>query len=96
MQSFADIAKATSEQLLKLPGFGQVKVKRLKDAFDKPFRNSSTSAIPFQPRLTEPDIRASTPATEAPSTSKTKGKERAVDPLQAGTTSPSASQSRAR
>lgn len=27
-----------------LPGFGQVKVRRIKDAFEKPFRNQSTSA----------------------------------------------------
>ncbi|KAI0342096.1 DNA repair protein rad10 [Trametopsis cervina] len=43
--SFADISKVTTEQLLKLPGFGQVKVRRLKDAFDKPFRNTATSVI---------------------------------------------------
>jgi len=27
-----------------LPGFGQVKVKRIKDTFEKPFRNKATSA----------------------------------------------------
>lgn len=44
LQSFADIAKAPSDRLQHLPGFGQVKVKRLKEAFEKPFRNSVTSA----------------------------------------------------
>jgi len=28
-----------------LPGFGPVKVRRIKDAFDKPFRNRATSAV---------------------------------------------------
>ncbi|KAG9316539.1 restriction endonuclease type II-like protein [Chiua virens] len=42
--SFVDISRASSERLQTLPGFGQVKVKRIKDAFEKPFRNQSTSA----------------------------------------------------
>ncbi|KAH9930388.1 DNA repair protein rad10 [Amylocystis lapponica] len=46
--SFADIARATSDQLQNLPGFGQVKAKRLQDAFEKPFRNNSTSTLPSQ------------------------------------------------
>ena len=29
-----------------LPGFGQVKVKKIKDAFEKPFRNHATSTLP--------------------------------------------------
>ncbi|KAI5117222.1 hypothetical protein M0805_008692 [Coniferiporia weirii] len=44
--SFAKIAHANPEQLRSLPGFGQVKVRRLVDAFDKPFRNKATSALP--------------------------------------------------
>ena len=43
-QSFADISKASSDGLQTLPGFGRVKVRRIKDAFEKPFRNQSTSA----------------------------------------------------
>lgn len=43
-QSFADISRASSDRLQTLPGFGQVKVRRIKDAFEKPFRNQSTSA----------------------------------------------------
>ncbi|KAL4061871.1 restriction endonuclease type II-like protein [Scleroderma citrinum] len=42
--SFADIAKASSDRLQNLPGFGQVKVKRVKEAFEKPFRNAVTNA----------------------------------------------------
>ncbi|GBE80982.1 Mating-type switching protein [Sparassis crispa] len=46
--SVADIARATSEQLQNLPGFGQVKAKRVKDAFEKPFRNSAMTTLPSQ------------------------------------------------
>lgn len=44
-QSFADIARASSDHLQTLPGFGPVKVRRIKDAFDRPFRNRATSAV---------------------------------------------------
>lgn len=43
--SFADIACSPSDRLQTLPGFGPVKVRRIKDAFDKPFRNRATSAV---------------------------------------------------
>ncbi|KJA14137.1 hypothetical protein HYPSUDRAFT_173682 [Hypholoma sublateritium FD-334 SS-4] len=43
--SFANISQATSDQLQNLPGFGQVKVKNIKIAFDKPFRNQGTSSL---------------------------------------------------
>ncbi|KAH8080281.1 DNA repair protein rad10 [Cristinia sonorae] len=46
--SVAAIARASSDRLQNLPGFGQVKVKRIKDAFEKPFRNNTTSALPFE------------------------------------------------
>lgn len=45
LQSFANISKATSDQLQNLPGFGQVKVKNIKNAFEKPFRNQGTSSL---------------------------------------------------
>ncbi|OCB88776.1 DNA repair protein rad10 [Sanghuangporus baumii] len=48
LQSFARIARANPEELRRLPGFGQVKVRRIIDAFDKPFRNKATSALPAQ------------------------------------------------
>ncbi|THH04406.1 hypothetical protein EW145_g5540 [Phellinidium pouzarii] len=44
--SFNKIAHASPDQLRSLPGFGQVKVRRVVDAFEKPFRNKATSAIP--------------------------------------------------
>ena len=45
VQSFANIARATPDQLRTLPGFGQVKVKNIGNAFEKPFRNQATSSI---------------------------------------------------
>ena len=39
------MARATPDQLVNLPGFGQVKVKNIKNAFDKPFHNQATSSI---------------------------------------------------
>jgi len=51
--SFADVARAPSERLQMLPGFGQVKVKRMKDAFEKPFRNNTTnSTLDLLPKRT--------------------------------------------
>ncbi|KAI0746698.1 restriction endonuclease type II-like protein [Daedaleopsis nitida] len=49
--SFAAISRTSSEQLQNLPGFGQVKAKRIQDAFNKPFRNNSTSALPVSSQL---------------------------------------------
>jgi DNA excision repair protein ERCC-1 len=46
MQSFADIAKTPADRLQMLPGFGQVKVKKIKDAFERPFRHNATSTLP--------------------------------------------------
>jgi len=43
----AGMSRATAEQLQNLPGFGQVKVKNIKNAFDKPFRNNATSSLAF-------------------------------------------------
>ncbi|KIK09102.1 hypothetical protein K443DRAFT_83189 [Laccaria amethystina LaAM-08-1] len=43
--SFANISRATSDQLQNLPGFGQVKVKNVKNVFDKPFRNNATRSL---------------------------------------------------
>ena len=56
-QSFARIAQADAAQIARLPGFGPKKVARLKDAFERPFRTSTTSAL--APAMT----------TSAPSTS---------------------------
>jgi DNA excision repair protein ERCC-1 len=43
--SFANIAKASPEQLQRLPGFGRVKVKNILNAMEKPVRNQSTSSL---------------------------------------------------
>ncbi|TFK44768.1 restriction endonuclease type II-like protein [Crucibulum laeve] len=43
--SFANISKATSDQLQNLPGFGQVKVRNIRNAFDKPVRNHATTSL---------------------------------------------------
>lgn len=54
MQSFASIAKADTEQLRDLPGFGPVKVRRVIDAFNKPFRNNATSSLKNSQRRPAP------------------------------------------
>ncbi|CAK5281747.1 unnamed protein product [Mycena citricolor] len=43
--SFANISRATSDQLMNLPGFGQVKVRNIKSAFEKPIRNNATNTL---------------------------------------------------
>ncbi|KAH9987048.1 hypothetical protein BJV77DRAFT_1070710 [Russula vinacea] len=43
--SFARIAQADAAELARLPGFGPKKVSRLKDAFERPFRTGTTSAL---------------------------------------------------
>ena len=42
-QSFANISKVTTDQLQILPCFGQVKVKNIKNAFEKPQTTASLS-----------------------------------------------------
>ncbi|KAI1798264.1 DNA repair protein rad10 [Ganoderma leucocontextum] len=77
--SLAAISKASSEQLQNLPGFGQVKAKRIQDAFNKPFRNNATSALPVSTQL---QLRASQQAsatTEDRVSSLDKGKGRAQE-----------------
>lgn len=44
-QSFANISKTSAERLQALPGFGQVKVKKIKEAFDSPFRYTVKSKV---------------------------------------------------
>lgn len=39
------MAKATPDQLQNLPGFGQVKVKNIRNTFEKPFRNQATTSL---------------------------------------------------
>ncbi|KAI0067429.1 DNA repair protein rad10 [Artomyces pyxidatus] len=73
--SFANIARASTDQLSQLPGFGPKKVARMKDAFDRPFRNATTSALDFhvtssRGTRTPPPLTAET----TPSASIGKGK----------------------
>ncbi|KXN85386.1 Mating-type switching protein swi10 [Leucoagaricus sp. SymC.cos] len=48
--SFANMTKATSDQFRNLPGFGQVKVRNIENAFKKPFRNDATTKLTDLPR----------------------------------------------
>lgn len=38
LQSFSNLSRATTEQIVKCPGLGETKARRIKDAFEKPFR----------------------------------------------------------
>ena len=78
-QSFAAISKASSEQLQNLPGFGQVKAKRIQDAFNKPFRNNATSALPVSTQLQLRASQQASASTEDRLSSLDKGKGRAQE-----------------
>ncbi|KAG8934547.1 ssDNA endonuclease and repair protein rad10 [Tulasnella sp. 418] len=61
--NFATMSRATYEELNLLPGFGKVKARRVKDAFEKPFRNgpkSSTSNKGKAKELTDQSATANT------------------------------------
>ncbi|PFH51542.1 hypothetical protein AMATHDRAFT_142411 [Amanita thiersii Skay4041] len=63
--SFANISQATTLQLQNLPGFGQVKVKNMQNAFQKPFRHNTATLIPaFHPTFTQEAPRTSIVNTE--------------------------------
>ncbi|RDX54443.1 hypothetical protein OH76DRAFT_1397741 [Lentinus brumalis] len=87
--SFAAVSRASSEQLQNLPGFGQVKAKRIQDAFNKPFRNSSTSVVPISSQI---QFRASQ---QAAGSQADKGKGKEVDSEAEGTPAPGADELRA-
>ncbi|KAJ8503129.1 hypothetical protein ONZ45_g11125 [Pleurotus djamor] len=76
--SFANIAKASSEQLQNLPGFGQVKMRNLKNAFDKPFRNQSTSTARANLRATQSQPIPAVDNQSRELSSKAKGKRPAL------------------
>ncbi|TBU23582.1 restriction endonuclease type II-like protein [Dichomitus squalens] len=78
--SFATIAKASSEQLQNLPGFGQVKAKRIQDAFNKPFRNNCTSALPVSTQLQVRASQQASTSSEGQAHNTDKGKGRAIEP----------------
>ncbi|TEB38239.1 DNA repair protein rad10 [Coprinellus micaceus] len=78
--SFAKISQASTDQLQNLPGFGQVKVKNVKSAFEKPFRNNATatltssqaraSSMSQPPSSTVPSPRTSNASASGSSTGK--------------------------
>jgi hypothetical protein len=65
-QSFAKMAQADAAQLARLPGFGPKKVARLKDAFERPFRTGTTSAL----ALAAPSTSAPAPAPASSASTK--------------------------
>ena len=60
-QSFANVSKVTTDQLQSLPGFGQVKVRNIKNTFEKPFRNQATTSL-LKSQSHKPSIRESSQA----------------------------------
>lgn len=78
--TFADVAKASSDRLQNLPGFGQVKVKRIKEAFEKPFHTKTANAT--LSLSNRGDVLPSTSAADTfgmvPTRSSSKGKNREV------------------
>jgi DNA excision repair protein ERCC-1 len=66
--------------LQALPGFGQVKVKKIKDAFEKPFRNHATSI------LSSIYNAASASTVVCDTDGKGKGKEKATSQPESSTT----------
>ncbi|KAK0212745.1 restriction endonuclease type II-like protein [Desarmillaria ectypa] len=75
--SFSNIAKAETTQLQILPGFGQVKTRNIKNAFEKPFRNNATTSLAMLSTMKEQESNTQ-PTTIADSSSE--GKEKAALP----------------
>ncbi|KAH9957569.1 restriction endonuclease type II-like protein [Russula dissimulans] len=70
-QSFARIAQADAAQLARLPGFGPKKVVRLKDAFERPFRTGTTSALANPSATASASVSALPPTDPSSSTTTT-------------------------
>ncbi|KAG8756481.1 ssDNA endonuclease and repair protein rad10 [Serendipita sp. 396] len=78
--SFSNVVHATPEQLLDCPGFGNLKVRRLKEAVDMPFRpqrgsndaSTSTQALAADSLTVAGDSRSAHKGKEQESTSKRK------------------------
>ncbi|THH16059.1 hypothetical protein EW146_g4510 [Bondarzewia mesenterica] len=81
--SFANISRATSDQLSQLPGFGPKKVTRMKDAFTHPFHISTGPTHDQSTSRTRQSLLSrSTPAQDTVAAPhKGKGKERATAEL---------------
>ncbi|KAH9952430.1 restriction endonuclease type II-like protein, partial [Russula dissimulans] len=69
--SFARIAQADAAQLARLPGFGPKKVVRLKDAFERPFRTGTTSALANPSATASASVSALPPTDPSSSTTTT-------------------------
>jgi hypothetical protein len=63
-QSFKNLAHATPEQLSLCPGLGDVKVRRLVDAFNTPFKVSAGAPIP-RPKSSKSTSKAKSKEGEA-------------------------------
>lgn len=72
LQSVVNISKASSDTLQNLPGFGQVKVRRLKDAFEKPFRTSQSQSAPHNTQRV-PEAPTTTQSADDTSSSGVRG-----------------------
>ena len=86
LQSFANIAKATPEQLQALPDLGQVKVKNIKHAFETPFRNEATTKLaelPSKPAKSAdmPSTSAAKPPQKQQTAGPSRGQERPESPV---------------
>lgn len=57
--SFSNIVHATTEDMLLCPGFGPTKVRRLHEAFNKPFYSTGQEPIPMNNDLVPPDATVS-------------------------------------
>lgn len=79
--SFANISRATSDQLSRLPGFGPKKVARMKDAFNHPFRDSPAGVKAHAALDTSGSFLPHTTSIESSAASREsgKGKEKAND-----------------
>lgn len=83
-QSFAQIAKVNTDQLQNLPGFGQVKVKNIKNAFEKPFRNNATNSLAMlASQAKNNDSQASSTKPTNPPETQDKGSQPPVAPAAA-------------
>lgn len=90
LQSFANIAKTSTEQLQTLPGFGQVKAKRIQDAFSRPFRTKATTTVSLTSQSEQfaaisgqsnQEAQPSNNASEAKSAGKQRRREREPSPV---------------
>ncbi|TFK25667.1 DNA repair protein rad10 [Coprinopsis marcescibilis] len=89
--SFAGISRATTDQLQNLPGFGRVKVKNVKTAFDKPFKGKPQSTLAVVSSSQLPSFpQTSTSSASATSKGASMAKQSRAQPSTTATSSSSA------